>query len=145
MTQDHIGDLETLYRRVPNVNSHFGFPEGKLRFSSSAFNDAGFKPSVDRAALRKSPHESKKNLDDGIVELATNTIRAIKSVESESISHYIDVHYRPVVEVPTNIAHSQIEPAPEIVGKNIFKKLKDALARLADEAGWLIEPNSTDL
>lgn len=47
-----IGDEEILYRAVANEARYFPVDaEGNTRISSTAFNDAGRRPSVDRAAL----------------------------------------------------------------------------------------------
>jgi hypothetical protein len=44
--------------------------------------------------------------------------------------------------LPVNEAHSQIEATPSI-GDARFKKLKEALARIAVKHGWLTPPVSS--
>ncbi|MDE0425272.1 MAG: hypothetical protein OXI94_14920, partial [Gemmatimonadota bacterium] len=146
---DSVRNDELLYRSVRSeseVEEYF-FDRGKLIIRPAAFNDKGKKPSVDRAELREfDPSLSKLNETDGIVSLIAGDIRGIKEVktkaEDKNVVHAVDVIYDPT---PENSAHSQIIVAPEFFGtgskqKRTFKKLRIALATLATENGWTLEP-----
>lgn len=150
MPGDQVGDDEELYRRVPHDPSFFTNVDGRLRISSSAFNDPGQKPSVDRAKLRAGPHETKKHLTDGIVLLAANEVRAIRDISRSGNAapsvYEIDVIPRPIVQgnpqgEPENLAHAQIEANPTFETQGRFKKLKEKLALLASQRGWLVTPS----
>ena len=41
-----------------------------------------------------------------------------------------------------NCAHALVVMNPDTAGSGTFKRLKDALARLATDAGWTVEPNT---
>jgi len=152
---DSVRDDELLYRSVRSeseVEEYF-FDRGKLIIRPAAFNDKRKKPSVDRAELREfDPSLSKLNETDGIVSLIAGDIRSIKEVETKaedrSVVHAVDVIYDPNPESdPENYAHSQIIVAPEFFGtgskqKSTFKKLRVALATLATENGWTLEPQA---
>lgn len=150
MPADRVDNDDELYRRVPSNQGKYSIVEGKLRFSTTAFNDPGRKPSVDRAKLRNSPDETKWDAADGVVSLVASEIRAIKventGATQDDPSHYsVDVIPRPITVdnpegLPENMAHAQIESAPVMTSNNRFRKLKEALALLADNRGWLIEP-----
>ena len=146
---DSVRNDELLYRSVRSeseVEEYF-FDRGKLIIRPAAFNDKRKKPSVDRAELREfNPSLSKLNETDGIVSLIAGDIRAIKEVktkaEDRNVVHAVDVIYDPT---PENSAHSQIIVDPEFFGtgsrqKRTFKKLRVALATLATENGWTLEP-----
>ncbi len=107
------------------------------RLSSTAFNDKGKKPSVDRAALRPAV-DSKIDASDGVVRLLTASVRGIgiPIVAPNPPNFEVDVWVR---WLPDNPAHAQIEPLPNMSGSR-FDKLKEALARLAEQEDWVIEP-----
>jgi hypothetical protein len=156
-----IDEAEELIRRVPADPNLYGTDpaSGELRISSSAFNDPELKPSVDRRKMLAKLEDSKKTPTDGLVKLVTMDVRNIKTVEQFDKAgnkipsdnpgqpfkiHPFDAIHRPVAEDPTrgtaeNPAHSQIEATPEL-NSGRFKKLKEALARLATKNGWLISP-----
>lgn len=143
-----ISDDENIYRSIPNHPDMVTMVEGKPRFSSSAFNDRTQKVSVDQASLREYPEQSKMSETDGIVSLITAEVRAIDSVADadSGLPYRIDVIERPIIAgnpdgLPENLAHAQVESAPELSNKSRFKKLKEALARLATNRGWLIGPS----
>lgn len=86
---------------------------------------------------------------DGICPITAKQIRAINSVQHliSKKPYNVDVYPRPIAEgnsegLPANPAHAQIEVDPEFENKSRFIKLKDALCRLADENGWVIEPTA---
>jgi len=80
-------------------------------------------------------------------------VRAISSVAlDEPIAeagrtHYaIDVLARPIFAgnpegEPENLSHAQIEADPAYRSKSRFRKLKEALALLANNRGWAIKPS----
>jgi len=110
------------------------------RLSSTAFNDPGQCPSVDRALLRADPSHTKRNPEDGVAELLTSEVRGITNIEQTGQNgavYKIDVHERPVEDNP---AHAQVEAAPDFAGGSRFKKLKEALSLLASKRPWLINP-----
>jgi hypothetical protein len=62
--------------------------------------------------------------------------------------HIVDAIHRPIEEgnangEPPNDAHAQIESHPDL-GDARFKKLKEALVRIAERRGWLIAPSSLE-
>ena len=141
-----VSNDEFLYRSVPNSPDCFSMVDGKVRFSSSAFNDRAWKVSVDRAQLVESAEETKFNQTDGVVALLTLDVRAIDSVKQDENgpAYRIDVVARPIEEdkdqgIEANPAHAQVESAPDLANKSRFKKLKEALAQLATRAGWHLE------
>ncbi len=150
---DFIANGEVLYRRVPNAPGLYStLPNGDLRLSSTAFNDRGEKPSVDRAILRLSPEETKHEVKDGVVTLGASEIRSIvniadtEAIDGEPLDYAIDVLYRPILAGnpegdAENLAHAQIEAAPAFKASSRFKKLKEALAVMASKHGWLVSPS----
>lgn len=131
-----VEDDELLHRSVrPDdvVNR-----DGKLYLSSTAFNDAGMRPSVDRARMRTAG-ESKKSARDGVCGLATVHVRSITTiVHQDSQQPYkVDVVERPIDENP---AHAQVEVDPAFENPSRFKKLKESLCRIAEQQ-WLIHPS----
>lgn len=100
--------------------------------------------------MRNSPEETKKDPSDGIIEIAAHEIRAIKGVvingaEPNGGNYVVDVQHRPEPEnkekgMPANPAHSQVEAAPHPKADARFKKIKEALALIANRRGWLIRP-----
>ena len=120
--------------------------------SSQAFNDREMKPSVDRQCLRPDPHDTKREVTDGVAQLLTADIHAnVRLVKNPNakppapIEFYaVDVIPRPIDE-PPNPAHAQIESAPAIAGGSHFKKLKDALCRLTERRAWVVMPSKDHL
>lgn len=131
-----IGDDELVHRSV--FPSDVVLREGKRFLSSTAFNDSAMRPSVDRASLR-SAEESKRSLNDGVCGLVANEVRSITSVVNQKTNkpYGVDVVERPLED---NSAHAQIEVDPEFENPSRFKKLKEALCRIAEQR-WLIEPS----
>ncbi len=134
---EHIHDTEQLYRSInPNKNL-YSYVDGKLKFSSAAFNDRKFEPSVDRAILRdNNPHLTKMTESAGVVALDALSIREI-SVDTPDISHQLDPKAAPT---RGNKAHAIITGVPSYKDENGFKKAKKKLALLAEKNGWCIEP-----
>jgi len=151
MPCDFVADDEVLYRRVPNTTSHFAYPEGRLHISSSAFNDPARKPSVDRARLRgNKPNLTKVRPTDGVVSLIARDVRAIANVVQQDQlgevrqRHSVDVAPAPLEpcgQAPGNPAHALIVTDPALASNSAFDRLKESLARLATDRGWLVEPS----
>jgi hypothetical protein len=143
-----IEDAAALYRRAPKTCI---VRQGDVeRISSTAFNDRGFQPSVDLARLRNSPEETKEEPTDGVLEFHAFEIRAIRDIKVDAAAkpptfYVVDVQHRPVAAneamgIVANPAHSQIEAAPHPNADTRFKKVKEALALIANRRGWLIAP-----
>lgn len=151
MPHDRVENDEILYRRVPPSGVHRVIA-GKLELSSTAFNDPSNQPSVDRAGLCGSnPSHTKMSPHDGVVMLVALEVRRIELARSEPnakpANYRVDVMPDPVLPgndrgLPSNLAHALIVADPTINSGSRFKKLKEALARLASNGGWLIEPTS---
>lgn len=146
---DPIDDTEVLYRSVRNKVDFYKIIDGAVKFSSTAFNDKGQRPSVDRAALRNAPEDTKLYPTDGIAQILATEVRKVEvpvKAEDPATCFKVDVIYRPVpADNPEgekeNPAHSQIEADPEITIPRRFEKIKEALARAATRYGWLVEPS----
>lgn len=145
---DTVDDDELLYRRIRSIvagQTCFRVENGRVVFTVAAFLDRHKKPSVDRAKLQGfEPHRSRQSIDDGIVELIAVRIRAIGIVhQRDSAGRVVSEHVVDVVPAPieNQPAHAEVITRPAIGGK-AFERLKEALARLATEAGWRVEPGS---
>jgi hypothetical protein len=156
-----IADDEWLYRLV---RSHeYAVREGRVFFSASAFNDRGFKPSVDRSALRHDPSVMKVEATDGVAKCLTETVRASCRIEIDGDAvtrakgdpaklavipmYFADAVHQPIKRSETeaeNLAHSQVECTPEMLSSSRFKKLKEALARIATQHGFVVAPEKAD-
>lgn len=149
MTRDRVDDEEELYRRVPDTAGNsacYRIDHGKVAFSSSAFNDVSQAPSVDRANKRQfDPHRTRRAHGDGIVALRAGAIRQLgpiiqKDQRGRPVSqHAVDVAYDPIFR---NCAHALVIAEPTITSGSAFKRLKEGLVRLADQAGWHVEPGT---
>lgn len=133
---------------MKNEAQYFKTVNGTVRFSSTCFNDISAKVSVDRANLRTSAEEAKLSPSDGIIKLLAEDVREIGPIPDPdgAEGYMIDVHPRPIYAgnpdgLPENISHAQIEAAPDFANQSRFKKLKEALARLAERNGWFITPS----
>lgn len=146
---DKVEDDEVLYR---NVSSEcFSIADGALRLTSTAFNDRRQKPSVDRARLcGANPAFTKKKPTDGVVSLTALSVRQIADVVQNDkhgrsiLVHAVDAIPDPVKDdpmLPDNPAHALIIATPDFESDKVFKKLKESLARIASQGGWLIEPS----
>jgi hypothetical protein len=143
-----VSDDEQLYRSVRNETQFFKTVDGAVRFSNTCFNDPAGKVSVDRANLRNSAEETKFSPSDGIIKLLARDIRDIGPIPNPDggDGYLIDVHPRPIPAdnpdgLPENLSHAQIEASPDFTNPSRFKKLKEALALLADGNGWFIAPS----
>ena len=146
---DKVEDKEILYRSV--AKDCFTLVDGKLKLTSTAFNDPAQQPSVDRAKLCGfNPAHVKKKPTDGVVSLVTISIRQIADVIQNDNhgqpkpAHEIDVIPDPIKDCPLrmdNPAHALIVAHPNFANDQVFKNLKKSLARIASQGGWLIEPS----
>ena len=146
-----VGDDEVLWR---SIRLEFvTYPNGRKRLSSQAFNDAEWKPSVDRANLRANPSETRLSGTDGIAQLLTSEVRDLTTIvvnpdekKAGAKAYYkVDVVERAIPVgnpdgLPENPAHAQVEVDPKFANASRFNKLKDALCRLAESRDWVIEP-----
>lgn len=145
-----VDDAEDLYRAIRADSDEYSYQNGKLFFSSSAFDDRHMTPSVDRSALRADPADSRKSESDGIAKISTADVRNSCKVPIikngiPSGDHAVDAIHRPIKDDPNerdNLAHCQIECNPMIESGSRFKKLKAALAALANKHGFVILPNA---
>jgi len=151
-----VQDDEELYRSIRIDKDEHTYVAGKRIFTYKAFQDRHMEPSVDRAILRDNNAESSKlSSTDGIASLITIEVRTIADVKTEiqensekkETQHNVDVKHAPVVEqeIVTNPAHSLVTVSPAFLGSGTkqsktFKLLKIALAKLATERGWTLEP-----
>lgn len=144
MYNEIVGDEELLYRRVPSDPNLYSYSDGKVRISSSAFNDPEMQPSVYRAAvLGGDPRLVQTDPTQGVVSLVTAEVRQISTViqrdrhQKEIYVHRIDVLADPEEGYP---AHAIVVAIPNYASKSVFDKTKEALARIATEHGWIISP-----
>lgn len=145
---DKVENEEVLYRSV--AIECFTLVDGKLKLTSTAFNDPAQKPSVDRAKLCCfNPAHAKKKSAHGVVSLTALSVRQIADVIQNdkhgqpNPAHEIDVIPDPIKNCPTqmdNPAHALIVAHPDFANDKVFKKLKKSLARIASQGGWQIEP-----
>lgn len=153
-----IDDDEHLYRRVPLADSagnpFYTVKAGKLRFSSTAFNDRGGRPSVDRAKLQfGSPQGVRFSSEDGVVALPAVRLRAIPQIQQTvpqeknapkvaPTMHSVCIEPAPLF---LNRAHAEIAATPALTGSGAKSRFKEQLARVADASGWTIQPGTQSL
>jgi hypothetical protein len=149
MTPFHVYDPDQLYRSVRP--GEYTTREGKVTFSASAFNDRDHKPSVDTSAFRKDPRDARKSQADGVAKLIAGEVRKSCKIpifdnkKRRTGEHSVDVLHRPIINIPgepDNVAHCQVECHPTIDSDSRFKRLKEALAALANKYGLIVEPGS---
>lgn len=148
-----VTDEEHLFRRIRGSvadQTCYQTVGNRVVFSQSAFNDPDKEPSVDRTSLRSDPHLSRFVREDGIVTLGVEQVRKIgpidkltdrgkpaKDSQGKRIAYRVDVVPKPRWG---NCPHALILMVPSAAGAGAFKRLKEALARLASDAGWTIQP-----
>jgi hypothetical protein len=154
VTRDRVSDEERLYRNVRGKGSDEFFYDpatGHLTIESKAFLDQQKEPSVDRAKLRNfDPEQSRLKEENGIVTLITQEVRQMGDVvtvddKGSQFSHAVDVN---AASISGNKAHALIVVEPKFFGsvskqKAAFKLLRKALARLATQRGWTLEPRNS--
>jgi hypothetical protein len=149
--QNYVSDEEKLYRNVRGEGADEFFYDpttGRLKIESKAFLDQQKEPSVDRAKLKNfDPQKSRIGKEDGVVTIITQEVRQIGDVvtnnnEGKKVNHAVDVNPDPISQ---NAAHARIVVVPRFFGSQskkdkAFRLLRIALARLASQRGWTLEP-----
>src|SRR5579872_1145204 len=130
---DYVADDEVLYRSVAGDLRLFPLDgQGERRISSMAFNDAGRRPSVDRAILCPGgPTDSQLRFSrwSGLLFLVAKDIRQLTTVHGRTGSAYhVDVE---PVPLPENISHAEIFGRPPFDTDKVCDRIKQALARIA--------------
>src|ERR1700722_5384433 len=128
-----IEDAEELYRAVRNDERFVPFDgEGNRRVSIMAFNDAGRRPSVDRAILCVGgPAETRDRFSagSGVVSMVAGDIRKLAATHGTSGETYgVDVEAVPLLDNP---AHAEIFGRPPFDTDRLFERIKQSLARIA--------------
>jgi hypothetical protein len=148
MPDSPVSNDELLFRRVPNKPENLKSENGICTVGASAFNSPDRRPSVNRARFLPDPRDTQMDPSDGVLSLLAIEIREIGSValEPPAVGHFkVLVEPRPIYAnnregEPENLSHAQIETDPPMDSPSRFRKLKEALARLANRRPWLIEP-----
>jgi serine/threonine protein phosphatase PrpC len=145
-----VDDAEDLYRSIRAGSDDYSIQNGVVFFSSSAFDDRDMTPSVDRSSMRADPADSRITPSDGITKVLTADVR--KSCKIEIIEngkptgeYRADAVHRPIEDDPVepdNLAHCQVECDPAMANGSRFKKLKAALANLANRNGFIVKPSN---
>ena len=149
-SKESVQDNEELYRNVRGKleDKEYSIQDGKLRIEYHAFWDGSKEPSVDRAKLID-PASALLCKTNGIVSIKASDIRAIGTVKTKHENKVIADHAVDVIPdpEPDNPAHAIIKIVkPELFGsknkqRNAFKLLQIALAELATQNGWTLEPS----
>lgn len=143
-----VEDDEVVRRAVKDDPTHFACDANGalLRLGQSAFNDPEKRPSVDRAVLQPAGAQAARRADtDGVVSLVARDIRNIAGVATFNDKgkvvqeHEVDVRHDPL---NNNRAHALVVTAPQIATDGTFKRLKEALCRLAQPRGFDYPPAS---
>jgi hypothetical protein len=97
-----------------------------------AFNDAGRRPSVDRARLCPGgPEETRARFSpgSGVLSLLARDVRLLTATHGGTGQVYgVDVE---PVPLPENPAHAEIFGRPPFDTDKVFERIKQALARIA--------------
>ena len=128
-----VDESEVLYRAVKNDPRMFPTDgEGNRRISSMAFNDAGRRPSVDRASLcPKGPSETRDRFSagSGVLSLVAKDVRALTATHGATGNVYgVDVE---PVPLPENVSHAEIFGRLPFDTEKVFDRIKQSLARIA--------------
>jgi hypothetical protein len=128
-----VAENETLYRAIMNDPRMLPIDnQGIQRISTSAFNDAGRRPSVDRAILCPAGAIDTRNRfsqGSGVLSLVAADVRAISTVHGSTGQVYgVDVE---PVPLPENAAHAEIFGRPPFDTDKVFDRIKQSLARIA--------------
>lgn len=146
MSVDKVEDDEILYRRVLFQKNHYRIDsEFNVKISSQAFLDRQYKVSVDRAKICNfDPTKTQQKKENAVVSLLTKDVRRIDTViERNQKGKCVEKHRIDVIPdaLEDNEAHALIVTDPDYQKpKKVFRKLVDALARLANEREWVIYP-----
>lgn len=131
--QDLVADDETLYRAVRNDSRCFPVDEaGRMRISSTAFNDRLRRPSVDRACLCiNGPEDTRMRFESesAVLSLEVGDVRGLTATHGAAGTVYgVDVEPVPVEQNP---AHAEIYGRPPFDMDRVFERIKQALARIS--------------
>ena len=145
---DRVLDDEILYRRVPNDPRNFSTSiDGIPQVDSHAFMDRAKQISVDRAKLCnfEPTFTQDKNSSNGVVQLVAQDIREIDHIDhgTTHACYGFDIVPAPIKNHPSiedNFAHAEIWSDPQNMSKGVFRRLRRALAVIANNYGWLILP-----
>ncbi len=147
MNNNDIGNNELLYRRVkkhgqnihPNDLRYRQNELGDLEVLPMAFYDNKNEPSVDRACIHNNdPSKTQGDFVNGVIKLLAGDVRNM-----EIDYHRIDIRPDPTDENP---AHSRIIMIPNVNivpsdrQKGLRQKFRENLALIANQLGWIIEP-----
>ncbi len=145
-----VHDIEDLYRAIRADRGEFTVTaDGQLKFSASAFNDRDRTPSVDRSSIRTEPRDTRINATDGVTVVRAAQVRSIRTIridpgkKNDDRVYQVDAIHRPLPDdddPAENPAHCQIECCPSIATDNHYRKLKEALALLANTRGFIVNP-----
>ena len=133
-----IDDEELLYRAVRS-GEIVRTAQGKVEVKAEAFSDRKNRPSVDRAQMRNfDPCLTRDSFgfDRGVIMLYAHQVRSISPLDDFDASGatirgpQVDVEHKPL---PDNLAHAEIFGQPHIEKKSLFRRLRVALSRLAEE------------
>jgi hypothetical protein len=146
-----VDDPEDLYRSIRSKSDEYAIVSGATLFSVNAFRDVSRKPSVDRSAIRTNPVDAKKSASDGVAKVVAREVRSVCSIVINpdkkgggTKKYAVDVLHRPIINVPNepnNPAHCQIECDPTLENGGRFRKLQEALARIATRHGFVVAPS----
>ncbi len=150
MPPTRVDDSEDVYRAIRSGSDEYVYIGGKIEFSSVAFADRNFAPSVDRSSMCILPRYAKKNATDGVAKLGVRQVRSICDIPvapdpkgNGEQKFAVDVVHAPIqnhVTDPDNLAHCQVECDPTIGNNSRFKRLREALARIATQHGFVVAP-----
>lgn len=154
---EKVAKDEDVYRMVRHGRGYYTVDVSSQRVvtvSPEAFADPAFQPSVDRVGFRRGdPAATQRAPENAVVQLPVAKIRDLGPIEERSAKdevvfrHDVDVKPDPVPEKdgqPANPAHALVVVRPDYRKprpSSEFRKLKVALARLAEETGsWPVLP-----
>src|SRR5438552_379704 len=108
MSKIYVDSSEILYRRVPyGKNLYVVQADRTIRFSSQAFSDPYFRPSVDCAELcQHDPSHTQLKPSDGVISVIASDVRAIEGIvqndqNGNTIQSFaVDVEHVPIVNDP---------------------------------------------
>lgn len=144
MIEERVGDDEKLFRRIPCEMGYYTLKDGAVHLSSSAFSDRLKQTSVDRSCLcHGDPSHTQEDPRDGVAILVASEVREIsakgKAFAGGEVKYVIDVVPDPDYR-NGNLAHAIIVPTPSYETPSVYKRVTQALARLAERRQWAIQP-----
>jgi len=142
---ERVEDAEIVYRSVRDEPKEHTVVDGQLKISAAAFSDSKKRPSVDRARIQVDVQLAKKSESDGVTALVAGPIRGISTVRRlDKNQKVVQQHGVDVVAVPLeeNASHAEVHCEPALEDDKVFRRLREALAVLATQAGWVVPPLS---